>query len=34
VTVTTSLTYMPALIFPGVPSSLALKGNARLRAAY
>ena len=34
VTVTTAMTYTPALVFPGVPSSLALKGNARLRAAY
>jgi Flp pilus assembly protein TadG len=34
VTVTTAMTYKPALVFPGVPSSLALKGNARLRAAY
>ncbi|MGI4827165.1 MAG: hypothetical protein ACRYFU_03095 [Janthinobacterium lividum] len=34
VTVTTTKTYTPALVFPGVPSSLALKGSARLRATY
>lgn len=34
VTVSTAMTYKPALVFPGVPSTLALRGNARLRAAY
>lgn len=34
VAVTTTMTYKPALVFPGVPSSLALKGSARLRATY
>jgi Flp pilus assembly protein TadG len=33
VLVTTSMTYQPALGFPGIPSSLALEGSARLRAA-
>lgn len=33
VLVTTSMTYQPTISFPGIPSSLALKGNARLRAA-
>ena len=34
VVVTTSMTYTPALGFPGIPSSIALKSSARLRAAY
>lgn len=34
VAVTTAMTYKPALVFPGIPSSLALKGSARLRATY
>lgn len=33
VLVTTSLTYKPALNFPGISSSLPLTGSARLRAA-
>ena len=33
VAVTTALTYKPTLNFPGVSSSLTLKGSARLRAA-
>lgn len=32
VVVTTAMTYQPALGFPGIPSSFALKGSARLRA--
>ena len=32
VAVTTAMTYKPALGFPGIPSSFALKGSARLRA--
>ncbi|MGI4828335.1 MAG: TadE/TadG family type IV pilus assembly protein [Janthinobacterium lividum] len=32
VIVTTSMTYMPSLGFPRIPTSLALKGSARLRA--
>jgi Flp pilus assembly protein TadG len=31
VQVTTSMTYVPMLGFPGVPSSLPLKGSARMR---
>ena len=34
VTVNTSMTYKPALAFPGIPSSFSLQGNARLRAGY
>ena len=34
VAVTTAMTYKPALGFTGIPSSLALKGSARLRATY
>ena len=34
VIVTTYMTYKPALVFPGIPPSLALKGSARLRATY
>lgn len=34
VNVTTSMTYKPTLVFPGLPSSLALNGHARLRTAY
>ena len=33
VLVTTSMTYAPSLRFPGIPSSLVLKGSTRLRAA-
>ncbi|MGI4828048.1 MAG: TadE/TadG family type IV pilus assembly protein [Janthinobacterium lividum] len=33
VLVTTSMAYQPTIGFPGIPSSLALKGNARMRAA-
>ena len=32
VAVATAMTYKPALGFPGIPSSFALKGSARLRA--
>lgn len=33
VQVVTSMTYVPVLRFPGVPSTLTLKGSARLRVA-
>lgn len=34
VQVNTALTYVPLFTYPGVPSSLALKGSARMRAGH